>query len=235
MKEIYNNYYKHFSRFNQVDKKSFEIVADAYRHWYKKFLPDNKNIKILDIGCGMGHFLYFLEREGYQNFIGIDISEDQINFCKKDITEKVLVADIFEFLKRGEKFNVISANDVIEHQPKEKLLEFLNLIFNSLNDGGILFVKTDNMSNPFGLRGRYMDVTHEIGFTEHSLREILESVGFQKINIIGGFSPVKKTLRSLIGRILMIMTHKLLKFMFFVQGYPIPEILTKDIIAIAHK
>ncbi len=234
MKEIYDNYYKHFVRLNADSKKMFDGVADTYLFWYQKFLPSNKNANILDIGCGMGHFLYLLKREGYQNFSGIDISAQQVEFCKENITEKVMVADLYEFLKKGEKFDAIATHDVIEHQPKEKLLEFLRLIFESLRDGGVVFIKTPNMSNPFSLRGRYIDITHELGFTEQSLKEVLEVAGFKDINLIAAYPPVK-TVRSLARRILTVTSQKILGFMFFTQGYPVPKILTENIVVVAKK
>ena len=37
MKEIYDNYYKHFARLNDKDKEMFEGVADTYLFWYQKW------------------------------------------------------------------------------------------------------------------------------------------------------------------------------------------------------
>ena len=160
MKEVYSRYYEHFVRFNSPTEESFRSVAKSYAAWYKRFLPPNKDARILDVGCGMGHFLYFLRSQSYSNFFGIDISEQQVDFVKKNISENAVVADAFDFLKEDGLFDVIAVNDVIEHIPKERLLEFLHLVFNSLENEGVVFIKTDNMSNPFGLRGRYMDITH---------------------------------------------------------------------------
>ena len=234
MKEVYDRYYEHFLKLNTPDEKAFKSVAKSYAAWYKRFLPPNKNAKILDVGCGMGHFLYFLKREGYTNFFGIDISKQQVDFVKENITENVAVADGFDFLKENGLFHAICVNDVIEHVPKEKVLKFLHLIFNSLEVGGVVFIKTDNMSNPFGLRGRYMDITHEVGFTEHSLFEVLNTVGFQDIHLMGACHPVV-SFKSLIGKLGEWIIHKFLKLMFLLQGYPSPKILSKDIIAIARK
>ena len=235
MKEVYERYGEHFIKLNPPTEKAFKSAAKSYAAWYKKFLPSDRNARILDIGCGMGHFLYFLKSEGYTNFFGIDVSEQQVNFVKENITENVSVADAFHFfVKEGGLFQVIVANDVIEHLPKERLLEFLRLVFNSLQVGGIAFIKTLNMSNPFGLRGRYMDVTHAIGFTEHSLFEVLNAAGFQNIHLMGAYQPVL-SVKSAIGKVARVIVHRLLKLMFLVQGYPPPRILDKDIIVIAVK
>ena len=234
MKEVYERYGEHFIKLNPPTKKAFKSAAKSCAAWYKKFLPSDRNARILDIGCGMGHFLYFLKNEGYTNFWGIDISVQQVSVVKENITENVSVADVFDFLKENGLFHVIVANHVIEHIPKERLLEFLHLVFSSLQVGGIAFIKTANMSNPFGLRGRYMDVTHTIGFTEHSLFEVLNAAGFQNIHLMGAYQPVL-SVKSAIGKVARVIVHRLLKLMFLVQGYPPPRILDKDIIVIAVK
>ena len=90
------------------------------------------------------------------------------------------------------------------------------------------------MSNPFGLRSRYIDINNEVGFTEHSLLEVLEIAGFSDIKIIGSFSPVT-SFKSFIVKLGRMSIHKILKLMFLVQGYPPPKILTKDVVAIIKK
>ena len=47
-----------------------------------------------------------------------------------------------------------------------------------MKPGGKIFVKTGNMSNPFSLRLRYIDFTHEVGFTEESFVQVLYIAGF---------------------------------------------------------
>ena len=86
------------------------------------------------------------------------------------------------------------------------------------------------MSNPFGLRGRYMDITHAVGFTEHSLFQVLNVAGFENIYLMGAYRPGISPV-VLGGRIV----HILLKILFVIQGYPPPKILDKDVIAIAVK
>ena len=235
MKEAYEHYELHFLKLNSTEKTAFESASKGYENFYGKFLPVDKNAKILDLGCGIGHFLYFLKSKGYTNFFGIDHSKKQIDFIQNNITKKAKVADAFEFLNNKKNyFQLIVINDVLEHIPKEKLFDFLRLVLNSIEPGGAVFIKVPNMSNPFGLRSRYISITHEIGFTEHSLLEVLEIVKFSDIKIIGSFSPVI-SFKSLIVKIARAFIYKILRLMFLLQGYPPPKILTKDVIAIAKK
>lgn len=225
----------YFRKVNVLSKKGYEKSAKFYNSFYGDFLPKNRNVKILDLGCGTGQFLYFLEKQGYKNYYGIDISKQQIQFCKNKITERVEVADIFEFLKdKKNNFDIIVANDVFEHLPKNRLIEFSKLIHISLKNNGILLIKVPNMSNPFGLMNRYIDITHEVGFTEHSLSTVLETGGFQKVEIKGAAYPVI-SLKSAIGKPAKIIVYSLLKILLLIQGYAVPRIIDKDIIAIAKK
>lgn len=236
MKEIYDQYHSYFLKSNAPTKKAFDSVSESYSFFYKKFLPKEKNVRILDLGCGMGHFLNFLKKEGYTDFWGIDISKGQIDFVKDNITKNAEVADAFEFLKREQShlYKVIVINDVIEHIPKKDLMDFLRLIYSSLERGGMILAKTDNMSNPFGLRGRYMSITHEVCFTEHSLKMVLEVSGFKNVVLLPSSRPIT-SIKSFCQRMGASLIFSLLRALFKIQGFPPPEILTKDIIAVAYK
>lgn len=236
MKEIYDTYLEvQFARVNELSEKQYKGAAKSYEAMYGRFMPANKSSKILDIGCGAGHFLYYLKKEGYTNYRGIDISKQQVDFVKQNITENVELADAFEFLEGKEKLcDLIVVNDLLEHIPKDMIIKFLKLIYSSLKNDGIVMIKTLNMVNPFALRSRYMDITHEIGFTEHSLYEVLKVSGFEDISIYP--IPMKiRSIKSLIGRFSQISIQRTLKILYFLQGIPVPEIMTVMFFAVVKK
>lgn len=234
MSNSFDSYFEsHFKKINDLTDAGFERSAKYYASFYKEFLPDDKNSKILDAGCGVGQFLYFLKREGYCDFYGVDLSSQQIEFCRNKVTTRAEVADAFQFLaSKTNFFDVIVINDVLEHILKDKTVEFLNTAKNSLKKNGLVFIKVPNMGNPFGLMDRYMDITHEVGFTEFSLAQLLEMVGFKNIIIKGASYPVI-SLKTGIGKIAEKFFYGILKILFLIQGHAIPRFLDKDIIAIA--
>jgi len=221
----------HFSKIQEA----YERMSYCYKYWYSKFLPRHKDSKILDIGCGMGHFIYFLKKMGYTNYLGIDISPEQVAFVKKFITDKVLLIDASTFLNNLEnEYDVIVMNDVLEHIPKSDIINFLSLVRKALKDDGIVFIKTVNAANPFNFRGRYIDFTHEIAFTEHSLVQVLKIAGFRVIALFGDECPrpgLKGTLDRFAKKIFFLIMRKL----FQLQEINPPNILDKNIIAIASK
>jgi 2-polyprenyl-3-methyl-5-hydroxy-6-metoxy-1,4-benzoquinol methylase len=216
-------------------KKNFEEMRRCYKRWYIKYLPNDKNARILDIGCGLGHFLYFLIMEGYTNALGIDISSGEVSFARKFVTSNVMLIDAFDFLPyRENEFDVIALNDVIEHIPKSKIVYFLTLVHKALKRGGKCFIKTVNASNPFNLRGRYVDFTHEIAFTERSLLQVLKASGFKVAAMFGDDCPAPGLggmLHEFSKKIFFLILRKL----FLLQGIPPPAILDRNIIAIALK
>lgn len=198
-KKVFDDYFETiFKDANPVTKENFDKSAKMNHYLLSDFLSENKNAKILYIGCGMGHFLYYLASYRYTNFYGIDISKQQIRFIKegihsmcpelsgifKEISKKVEVADAYEFLKKNElKFDVIVALDIIEHLPKERIIEFLELVNRSLVPNGIFIAKTGNLANPFSIGIRYGDFTHELGFTDRSLVQILRMAKFREVAV----------------------------------------------------
>lgn len=224
-----------YSRSNTLVAEEYEKSACEFDLCYGDFLPDEKKAPILDIGCGTGHFLFYLNKKGYSNFLGIDISESQIQFCRDKITPNVKVSDAFEFLSgKINAYNTISANDVVEHITKERVITFLELVHKALNHGGVLLLKLPNMSNPFALDSRYRDFTHECGFTEKSIYQVLYVAGFRDIRIYPSQTR-GKTFKSNLHWIITSLINIVLKKLFWHQGFTAPEILSSRLIVKAQK
>jgi len=238
----FENYYKtHFGKAHPDPEKELKSAAVEYSKFYRPFLPSDKDSKILDIGCGTGHFLYTLMRMGYKNFEGIDLAADNIELVQKMIGGKVYLADVFNFLPlRKNLYDLIHSRDVIEHIPKNKIIDFLQLIYQSLKLGGEIIIGTSNAvgPSPVALQSRYMDFTHEITFTEFSLEQILKIAGFQEIVIIP--TELKFKDLSFKGKIHYIIFKK--TDYFFRRLYlrltgirPLPKVLHWHMTAIAQK
>lgn len=162
------------------------MISKYVKRNYLRYFPTKRDAKILDLGCGMGHYMAALKEMGYSNVEGVDISETNVRFCIDDGLS-VVCQDIREWLGNHKNlYDIIIFNDVIEHFKKEEIMPLLGMIKESLRDGGVVITKTDNEANPFcGLSGRYMDFTHEVGFVSLSLQQVYEAAGFQNIEIRG--------------------------------------------------
>ena len=182
---FYKNYFSEKSNKGllKLNEKSLSNWRRATTRRIKDWLPADKNCNVLDIGCGFGNLLRAFKEKGYNNLTGIDISEEQIIIAKKlnpDINFNCI--DLITYLKTSnEKYDLITAFDVIEHLSKDEILTTLNLIYNSLKDGGQIITQTPNAESPWFGAVAYGDFTHEWFYTASSLEDVLIKSGFRNI------------------------------------------------------
>lgn len=80
---IYANYKEDLSErqaFSSFEKER-KMIGKYIKRNYLRYLPKDKNARILDLGCGMGHYIYALKKIGYSNVAGVDASESNVRFC----------------------------------------------------------------------------------------------------------------------------------------------------------
>ena len=165
----------HALRYTEADYRS---AASAIAHRLRGWLPNDKGALCLDVACGAGEMLYMLKTFGYRNITGIDVSPEQVQTAQR-IWPNVLEIDAKRYLDNhpGE-FDLITAFDIVEHFAKDELFEFLDGLFRALRPGGVAIFQTPNAESPWGMKVRYGDLTHEIGFDPLSLAHVLKLVGF---------------------------------------------------------
>jgi SAM-dependent methyltransferase len=165
-------------------EKGFDSFGKFYRNNYLKQLPGNRDAKILVISCGYGYFVHLLKSVGYTTVSGIDSDPEKVRIS----TEKGLnctVENAFAFLgnPRG-SYDVIIAEQEINHLTKEEIIIFLDLCRKSLVMGGTLLVHSLNGANPItGSEALAQNFDHYNTFTEYSLRQVLEYSGFREVNV----------------------------------------------------
>ena len=244
LKDLHERYLETTSVLSKsFDVNEFKNYAKGAKKLYSHLLPKDKKTRILDIGCGQGHFLFYLLSEGFNNVTGVDISPEQVAFCKKYVTQNVFCSDYESWLK-GEQYNVIVMNELLEHIPKPKIIPCLKQIYAALVGGGRVIIKVPNMRNPFNLAARYIDFTHEVGFTENSLYQVLTAAGFSNVEIEPKIQDSLKGLWRKPKRVIGYLVRKILVFilkLFFsisdrnpITGQPL-NLFDKRIIAIAYK
>lgn len=236
-KNLFDEYFSSiFSRSNVFSPQEYENSLSQFTLNYERFMPSSTEAKILDIGCGTGHFLYYLGKKGYTDFLGVDISPQQVDFCRENVSKKVKLADAFEFLKeKKDTYDVIVANDLLEHITKEETVKFLMRVNAALKEKGVFIMRTPNMGNPFAVHSRYKDFTHETGFTDRSLYQVFWTAGFRDIQVLPyknySVRTFKRSLESGLARIIRFFLAKL----FQIQGFVAPQVLTPLLMGVARK
>jgi len=151
-----------------------QFFRDLVAANYLAHLPD-RDARILEIGCGPGYLLKALQERGFARLEGIDLSPANVALCRERFGLDAIVAgDAAELLasRRG-GYDAIVLKDILEHLEKAGLSDFVAVLASALAPGGRLLVQVPNMHWVAGLHERYMDLTHEIGFTRESLAQLL--------------------------------------------------------------
>jgi len=185
--KLYPSYFSSsgYDRLNATDDAGYKRHARVLRQILLPHLPTSRDAEILDVACGIGYVVEMLREAGYSNTRGIDISTTQVEVAKARGLP-VVQADVFEYLADvDETLDAIVAFDFIEHLDRDELLDFLEQALHSLRPGGRLIVKTPNASCLFGARSRYVDLTHELVFTEKSLRAAFTASGLRPLSVTG--------------------------------------------------
>lgn len=195
----------------EVKTKSYfenrNVDTDSYvnytlpRYLTPYFTESDKQLKILDIGCGLGQFLGYLKKQGFTNLFGIDINDESITACQKKGLDVEQINDIRDFAQKSvEKYDRIVMSHVLEHIDKELIIDTLIHIKKYLlKEGGVFLLMVPNAQSYTGSYWRYEDFTHTILFTAGSCNYVLKSAGFKSIEFIDPdgtkhMSPLKRTI-----------------------------------------
>lgn len=174
---------KHYETYPRTDDIS-EITIKRYRELLSEFQSAKLTNKILDVGCGNGHFLKQAKIHNW-NCFGTEFTDVAVDICrKKGLIIHQGELDISNY--NLESFDVIVFIEVIEHinNPIEELLKFKSL----LRKGGLLYITTPNFNS---FESRFLkDKWRCVEFPEHlsyytpkTLDFTLSKVGFKKKKI----------------------------------------------------
>ncbi len=187
--DYYATYTEHYKRMlnQRPSSQLIEDDFDAYafdRPWISTL---EKNSPILDIGCGYGHQIFILNKLGFSNLSGVEVTEVSFKIAVEEVGSfsKLQFIDAFDYLNEtNETFSVVILNDVLEHIPRERTVEILRAIYNVLRPGGVLSVRVPNMSSLLSSYSMYLDFTHLVGFTEFSLMQVFDLAGFSNHQVV---------------------------------------------------
>lgn len=213
--------YEH-NQFNDYLTKHLSTIRNSsarkhrkqwFFHNYKHLLPTDHSVRILEIGPGYGELLELLIQDcHYTNVRAIDMSHEVVSLCNQIAPNSTIgVADTTNFLEQNiEKYDLIFMLQVLEHVHKSNIIPLLEAIYQALSPGGKLIIEVPNMANPItGTYIRYADFTHEVGFTDVSMRYVLQCAGFSQISLFELKVPTVS-----LGRIFQAGAQKLLNIVF---------------------
>ncbi|MCF8449693.1 MAG: class I SAM-dependent methyltransferase [Taibaiella sp.] len=236
-KIIYDNYISNHNKnlYGENSLARIKAYAPALNYYYCRHIPADKTIRILDIGCGDGNFVYHLQQLGYKSASGIDVSEEQINKGTSMGIGNLHRADLLDYLSANKQaFDVIIAKDVIEHFTRDEVFEILPLINCNLKSGGRFIMQVPNGQGMFYTSIFYGDYTHEMAYTESSINQVMLNTGFSSVRCYPT-GPIPAGVVSRIRYILWKLMVWKLKFWKMVETGSPKGIFTQNIISVAEK
>ncbi len=156
--------------------------------------------KVIDLGCGRGEMVEILREKGIEAY-GVDLNESMITHCR----EKGLpceTADLIEALssRPDNSLEGIFSSQVIEHLPRPVLELMLDLCYLKLSASGVLVLETVNPASVFALvQVYYLDPSHERPIHPQTLKFLLNTAGFEEVEIRYGAALEAERLRPLPG------------------------------------
>jgi SAM-dependent methyltransferase len=139
---------------------------------------------VLDIGCGRGEFLTLLQEHGITGH-GIDINSAMVDVCREKGLDAV-EADALAYLRGRPDSSLggLLAAQVVEHLEPRYLAAFLDTAFVKLRPGSAIVLETINPACWFAFFESYIrDVTHVRALHPDTLKYLLTSSGFQRVEI----------------------------------------------------
>lgn len=148
VKSDYDRISNHFNITRQNDWQEFELFKTYITNYI--YNTNIKKIRVLDVGCGNGRLVKFLNSLGIEfEYLGIDNSEEQIKTAKKNYEDienvKFEEGNILSLENYKDKFNVIFCIAVFHHLPKELQEKGAEQIKLALKKEGLIFMLNWNL------------------------------------------------------------------------------------------
>ena len=182
--EDFEKYYEENSKYEQLfEQRLSDSLYDSNAELLVRGLTD-KNSSILDVGCGNGHLLAALKRQGYKNLKGVEPSFACAQYVK---TEYGIPCVEGSFSQMSLLDNTTEYDAVILHYTLEHIVnvyEVIEAISKMINSKGLLFIGVPNLNdfNP-EVNGPYQEFSteHINYFCLESLQNMLGIFGFELV------------------------------------------------------
>lgn len=145
----YERYYRYFESVKLFRNPLAYLKTTEPSYWsvitqiQKSTKPKNE-IKVLEIGSGLGYVTKSLRASGY-NAVGIDVSSEAVEIAKASFGDYYQVEDLFLKAEKDERFDYVLMMDVIEHV--ENPVAFVEAALKLVAEGGELLITTPNKSS----------------------------------------------------------------------------------------
>lgn len=175
--ELLNFYTPDFHKKDQsllykIIEPSFMLAQKSIGKTFKKY---KKSGRLLDIGCGNGNFILFMQKFGY-DVCGVELNPEAQKFTCGKLKDRIFYNELKECNFQAKTFDIITMMQTLEHV--YNLSEIFNEIKRVLKDDGILYISVPNTdffeSRLFGPYYYNLEVPrHLYFFTKKSIKNLM--------------------------------------------------------------
>lgn len=129
---------------HRIDNDAMRIYRYSYAiNFLKQILKNNKEAKILDIGCGEGFGVNLAINNGYKNTQGIEVSTERIDIAKNRYGQTINIQHYSgrRLPYKDSEFDVVLSLAVIEHTSDKN--KFVGEISRVLKRNGLAIIGSD--------------------------------------------------------------------------------------------
>ncbi|KAG2212212.1 hypothetical protein INT46_000413 [Mucor plumbeus] len=134
-----------FEKYKEMARSKYGLAGAGEWHELEKMLPNFKNKRILDLGCGFGWHCLYAAEHGASKIVGIDSSVKMIEVAKSKVESPVIsyfvqnmedidyAANSFDVIISSLAFHYVASFDDICVKAKKFLVDGGNFIFSVEN------------------------------------------------------------------------------------------------------
>ncbi len=205
---------------------------------YRRWLPQDKQAPILDLGCGNGRVLRYLSALGYGQVKGVDRDPEELAQAKDLPGVTVECTEVgLDYLRahRGQ-FKLIILKQMIYYIDRRDVLAFMQAVRDALSDDGVVLVEFFNASLVSSRFTELKDPFIRTAYTEHAMRRLLAAAGLSHRFMGGEIAQPGRPIVSATYRGLRRIWVGILRAIYILErgmDDELPRIYTKSIIAVA--
>ncbi|MEI6857344.1 methyltransferase domain-containing protein [Psychrilyobacter sp.] len=162
--------------------------SNAIARSIKNNIKLNKNMNILDFGCGTGLLIFpLIEEVGAVH--GIDLAPNMLDILKgKGKGYKNLTTELTGIFEITSTFDLIMSSMVMHHI--ENITKLAVKLYDSLNLDGIIAIA--DLMEEDGSFHDSLDGIYSLGFSNEFLEKIFRGAGFKEIKVVENIFIIEK-------------------------------------------
>jgi len=171
-------------------ERSATTFKNKHRKQYDREFTEltraDASMSVLEIGCGTGLFLRYLEASGYREIVGLDMDQNLAEALADLRCSEIFLDDVMSVIKSklaNRTFDRIVMLDVAEHLQLDVLVDLLSLLGSHINPGGRLLLRVPNVESPWGLKMFFGSFDHITPLSPGRMHELGKMTGWSCLGV----------------------------------------------------